>query len=102
MNDHDIARGRGEYFDVLESLQQPALVVSVSSDVLYPPREQALLARHLPHAVYKTLDTDDGHDGFLIKTGPLSRLISAFRAGLSRTAAPAEPAGRERLIAVAE
>lgn len=79
MNDFDIARGRGEYFDILESIGQPALVVSVSSDVLYPPCEQALLAKHLPNSQYRTLQTDDGHDGFLIKTGPLSALLSAFR-----------------------
>ncbi|MDZ7643683.1 MAG: homoserine O-acetyltransferase [Woeseiaceae bacterium] len=79
MNSHDLARDRGDYFDVLESLRQPALIVSVSSDVLYPPEEQQLLARHLPNARYRVLETDDGHDGFLIKTGPLARMIRAFR-----------------------
>ncbi|MDZ7771064.1 MAG: homoserine O-acetyltransferase [Woeseiaceae bacterium] len=101
MNDFDIARGRGEYFDILESIGQPALVVSVSSDVLYPPFEQALLAKHLPNSQYRTLQTDDGHDGFLIKTGPLSALLSAFR----RTAAiPGQTPARagEPLTAVAE
>lgn len=79
MNDHDIARERGEYFDVLENLRSPALIVSVRSDALYPPFEQALLARHMPNARYEVLDTDDGHDGFLIRTGLLAKLIRAFR-----------------------
>lgn len=101
MNSHDLARGRGEYFDVLESLGQPALVVSVSSDTLYPPFEQALLARYLPNATYRTLDTDDGHDGFLIKTGPLARLVAAFRDGLA--AEKRAPRGAdEQFTAVAE
>lgn len=102
MNSHDLARGRGEYFDVLEGLEQPALIVSVSSDTLYPPFEQALLARYLPNAIYRTLDTDDGHDGFLIKTGPLARLITAFRDGLEPAAARAPRGTDERLTAVAE
>lgn len=79
MNSHDLGRDRGAYFDVLESIQQPALVVSVSSDGLYPAREQDVLARHLPNSSYSVLDTDDGHDGFLIKTGPLAEMIRQFR-----------------------
>ncbi|MEX1265472.1 MAG: hypothetical protein WEA08_01025, partial [Woeseia sp.] len=101
MNDFDIARGRGEYFDILESIGQPALVVSVSSDVLYPPFEQALLAKHLPNSQYRTLQTDDGHDGFLIKTGPLSALLSAFRRSAAIPAQATARAG-ELLTAVAE
>ncbi len=79
MNDFDLSSGRGNYLDVLESIQQRALVVSVSSDILYPPHEQALLARHLPNARYEILESDYGHDGFLIQTGELSGLIREFR-----------------------
>jgi homoserine O-acetyltransferase/O-succinyltransferase len=86
MNAHDLGRDRGQYFDVLESVAQPALIVSVSSDNLYPPHEQELLARHLPNARYQLLETDDGHDGFLIKTGPLSALIGEFRRSLEPAA----------------
>ena len=82
MNTHDLARDRGPYFDVLEGIKQPVLVVSVSSDTLYPPREQQLLATHLPAARYRVLDSDDGHDGFLIKTGPLGAMVREFRAAL--------------------
>ncbi|MGH8223688.1 MAG: homoserine O-acetyltransferase MetX [Woeseiaceae bacterium] len=83
MNDHDVSRGRGNYLDVLESIRQPALVVSVSSDMLYPPHEQELLARHLPNARHARLESDFGHDGFLIQTDELARLIAAFRAELA-------------------
>lgn len=79
MNDFDLSRGRGNYIDVLESIRQKALVVSVSSDILYPAHEQALLAKHLPDARYEILDSDYGHDGFLVQTGELSKLISEFR-----------------------
>jgi homoserine O-acetyltransferase len=79
MNDFDLARGRGNYIDVLKSIRQRALVVSVSSDILYPAHEQALLAKHLPNARYEVLESDYGHDGFLVQTDELSGLISAFR-----------------------
>lgn len=79
MHTHDLALGRGPYPDILKSIKQPALVVSVSSDALYPPQEQELLARELPNAEYETLSSEHGHDGFLIETEALGRLITRFR-----------------------
>jgi homoserine O-acetyltransferase len=83
MHTHDLARGRGEYSDVLASLTQPALVVSVSSDTLYPPAEQRFLADCLPNSEYAILESAHGHDGFLIETEALGGLIRAFREGRS-------------------
>jgi homoserine acetyltransferase len=104
MNEHDIARGRGEYRDVIRSIRQRALVVSVRSDILYPPHEQQVLARNLPHASYEVLDSGDGHDGFLIESARLGRMIAEFRrsAPLEMSARPLRLARRERLSAVAE
>ncbi len=79
MHTHDLAHGRGAYPDVLKSIEQPALVVSVSSDALYPPQEQELLSRELPNAQYEILSSSHGHDGFLIETEALSQLIAKFR-----------------------
>ena len=79
MDSHDLARGRGEYAEVVGALRMPALVVSVDSDILYPPHEQEELARLLPKARYEMLHTPAGHDGFLIETDALSEMISTFR-----------------------
>ena len=79
MDSHDLARGRGEYAEVLRGLEMPALIVSVDSDILYPPREQAELAALLPNARYEMLRTPAGHDGFLIETDALSAMIVNFR-----------------------
>ena len=81
MHTHDLARGRGDYPDVLRTIEQPALVVSVSSDALYPPEEQRTLAEYLPNSKYEILDCAHGHDGFLIETETLGRMIVEFRAG---------------------
>ena len=80
MHTHDLARGRGAYPDVLAKIEQPALVVSVSTDALYPPAEQLELAEHMPNAQYKILDSQHGHDGFLIETEKLGEMIARFRA----------------------
>lgn len=79
MHTHDLARGRGEYSKVLRTIEQPALVVSVSTDALYPPEEQKVLADHLPNARYETLVSSHGHDGFLIETAALAEMIASFR-----------------------
>ncbi len=80
MHSHDLARGRGDYTEVLSSIRQPTLVVSVSSDTLYPPEEQQLLAESMPAARYEVLDCPHGHDGFLIETEELGAMIGRFRA----------------------
>lgn len=80
MDSHDLARGRGDYETVLGNITMPALVVSVDSDVLYPPREQEALASLLPAAHYEVLHTPAGHDGFLIETDALDEMLRRFRA----------------------
>ena len=84
MNEHDIAYGRGEYEAVIARIAQPALVVSISSDILYPPHEQEVLARHMPNARYEILESPHGHDGFLIQTAELAALVRDFRKGAAR------------------
>ena len=80
MHTYDLSRGRGLYEAVLAAIDQPALVVSVSSDGLYPPAEQLELVENMPNARYAVLDSLHGHDGFLIETEALGQLISRFRA----------------------
>lgn len=86
MHTHDLGRDRSDYDAVLQSITQPALVVSVSSDALYPPEEQQYLAERLPNARYEVLQSEHGHDGFLIETAALGDLIAAFRRQIRTTA----------------
>ncbi len=79
MDAHDLARGRGAYPDVLARIQQPALVVGIDSDVLYPLDEQRELARHLPQAELAVLETPHGHDAFLIELDALNEIVLAWR-----------------------
>lgn len=79
MDTHDVSRGRGGYEEVLRSIRCPALVVSIDSDVLYPPEEQAELASLIPGARLATLRSPHGHDAFLIDTKELDRMVAQFR-----------------------
>jgi len=87
MHTHDLGRDRGRYRDVLAAIRQPSLVVSVSTDTLYPPHEQLALAELLPNARHEILDSAHGHDGFLIETDGLADVISRFRASGEAVAA---------------
>ena len=79
MDTHDVARGRGDFEAVLHGIRQPALVVSIDSDVLYYPEEQEEIARLVPNARLVRLASKDGHDAFLIDVDWLSDVVSEFR-----------------------
>merc|ERR1719188_1443634 len=78
MDSHDVERGRGSYAEVLRSMAVPVLIVSISSDVLYPVSEQIELAQHIPNAEHHIIQSDEGHDGFLLEHVKLGTLIRGF------------------------
>jgi len=79
MDTHDVARGRGDFEEVLRSIRQPMLVVSIDSDVLYWPAEQREVARLVPSAKLAVMDSPHGHDAFLIDVDRLSDMVADFR-----------------------
>ncbi|MGA7614920.1 MAG: homoserine O-acetyltransferase [Thermoanaerobaculia bacterium] len=96
MDSHDLSRGRGSWESALRAIGTPALVVTIPSDVLYLPHEQEELARLLPHAELAVLDSLHGHDGFLIDTEPLNRIVLGFRTRLGATHADAGRSSRRK------
>lgn len=76
MDTHDVARERGSHADVLSRVTIPALVLGISSDVLYWPSEQQELARLLGNGRYHELESDEGHDAFLIE---FPKMVAAYR-----------------------
>ncbi|MGI9586290.1 MAG: homoserine O-acetyltransferase MetX [Acidimicrobiia bacterium] len=78
MDSHDLGRGRGPLEAILRKITTRALVVGISSDVLYPVHEVRALAEALPNARFTILDSDDGHDAFLIDTETLDATLQAF------------------------
>lgn len=87
MDSHDVGRGRGGAAAALSRVGQPVLVVSIPSDVLYPPAEQEELTRLLPQGQLATLESHHGHDAFLIDVEQLDAIVQNFRRGLELEAA---------------
>lgn len=85
MDSHDLARGRGELDAVLRGITVPALVVGIDSDVLYPLEEQSELARGLAQAELAVIESDHGHDGFLLEAEAVEARLRDFRESLRPT-----------------
>ena len=105
MDTHDVSRGRGDYEDVLRSIRQPTLVVSIDSDVLYWPWEQREVATLVPNARLAVMDSPHGHDAFLIDVDRLDGMVCDFRGreravrGHAAAEAPAGEAAIDRVYA---
>jgi homoserine O-acetyltransferase len=66
MDSHNIARGRGKTVaEVLQTIQQPVLLVGIVNDLLCPLAEIEFLDEHLPNSTLRTIQSVYGHDGFL-------------------------------------
>lgn len=78
MDSHDLGRGRGGLEHALASIQIPSLVVGIDSDILYPTVEQTYMAEHIPNAQYVEIQSEDGHDAFLIEFDQMDRIMREF------------------------
>ncbi|MCQ9384262.1 homoserine O-acetyltransferase MetX [Brevibacterium moorei] len=81
LRDHDIRRGRGDgsLRSALAGATQDFLVLSMSTDRLYPPQQVLELAQALPGRVdYATIPTRAGHDGFLTEAKQVGERLRDF------------------------
>ena len=78
MENHNIERGRTNAKEVLSTVKCNTLVLGISSDYLYPLEEQQLLAKLIPHSLFVEIDSDYGHDGFLIENEQITKILSTF------------------------
>ncbi|AHJ99304.1 homoserine O-acetyltransferase MetX [Hymenobacter swuensis] len=78
MDTHHVGRGRGGVQAALGRIRARTLVLGITSDVLFPPSEQQLLARYIRGAMYAEMDSRYGHDGFLIETAQITHFLERF------------------------
>lgn len=81
LDTHDLARDRD--FDnsiekALNSIEQPTLVVGITSDGLFTFSEQQLLAKHIPNSEFHKIDSPEGHDAFLLEFAEMNNLLLKF------------------------
>jgi homoserine O-acetyltransferase len=82
MDLHDIGRGRGGVDAAVARVRAPGLVVSITSDVLYPTYQQEQMRDALIAAGascdYHLIDSPQGHDGFLLETDRIGPIVADF------------------------
>jgi homoserine O-acetyltransferase/O-succinyltransferase len=79
MDSHNIACGRsGDLQAVLKNIKQRTLVIGISSDILCPLVEQRFLANNIPNATIITIDSDYGHDGFMVESKIISQHLAEW------------------------
>jgi homoserine O-acetyltransferase len=71
MNSHDVGRDRGGVEEALRTVTATTLVLGIDSDRLFPVDGQHRIARSIPNTLdghdAVVLNSDFGHDGFLIE-----------------------------------
>jgi homoserine O-acetyltransferase/O-succinyltransferase len=76
MDSHNIARNRYNNLQQALKMVQPAtLVIGINSDILCPVEEQQVLADNIPQATLAVIDSEYGHDGFMVEVGKITTLI---------------------------
>lgn len=97
MDSHDLGRGRGGVAVALRAITCPTLIISIDTDVLFPTEEQSILSRHIPNARLDVMQSDYGHDGFLVETPTIGKLLADFLADQLRIDAGTKHAYTEGL-----
>jgi homoserine O-acetyltransferase len=79
MDTHDLARGRRSLADAVARIQVPVVTASISTDILYPPHQQAqihdLVTASGGDSRYEMIENPHGHDGFLLAADEIGELL---------------------------
>lgn len=79
MDTHHIARNRNASIDeLLKTMQQPTLIIGISSDILCPVVEQQHMAAVIPDATFIEVDSVYGHDGFMVETQKIAAAFNSW------------------------
>lgn len=75
---HNIGRGRGGLQAALDTLTMPAILIGLTTDIVFTPAEMRALAASLPDCRYAEIASPLGHDGFLTEHRQLNDLLTPF------------------------
>ena len=76
VDSQNVGRHRGGVANALAQIKAKSIVISITSDGLFPPSESSEWAKHIPHAEYYEIESRFGHDGFLLETEQITKILS--------------------------
>ncbi|KAI0206528.1 homoserine O-acetyltransferase [Astrocystis sublimbata] len=104
LDTHDVSRYRAESIpEALALIEQPTLVLGIESDGLFTFAEQEELAEHIKDARLEKINSQEGHDAFLLQFEQVNRYILEFLNEklpdiMSRSGEPVEEASVGQLL----
>lgn len=75
MDSHNVSRNRSSLAEALGKIKAKTIIIGIRSDVLFPPVEQEILAEYIPQSTLHFIESDYGHDGFLLETKQLTTIL---------------------------
>lgn len=76
IDSHNVARGRDRSEEeLLGAIRARTAVIAISTDLLFPADQIRRMSRCIPAAEFHLIDSDFGHDGFLIEHVKLNSII---------------------------
>ena len=85
MDAHNVGRNQASIEEALKKISAKTLVIGITSDILFPIIEQQFISKCISKAQLKTIDSDFGHDGFLVENEQLCQHIFEFMHPLKKT-----------------
>lgn len=80
MSSHDISRGRGTVDEALSRVTATALILGITTDRLFPVADQERIAAGISTSLTGdrpiVIESDFGHDGFLIESGKVGAAVA--------------------------
>ena len=78
MDSHQVGRNRNQAKAALRRITARALIISISSDLLFPEAEQRFLTENIPGARFHSIVSNYGHDGFLLEFEQIENAVIQF------------------------
>lgn len=78
MNQHDIGQDYDSWQQACQTLTMPILILSFEKDLIYEPIQIKKCSEQLSNCSYHHIETNFGHDGFLVEFEKWGHIISHF------------------------
>ena len=79
VDSQNVGRHRGGVAKALAQITAQSIVISITSDGLFPPAESREWAKHIPAAKYYEIESRFGHDGFLLETNQITNILQQLQ-----------------------
>lgn len=83
LDSHDLGRDRPGLEFALQQIESKTLIIAIESDLLFNVGEHNFLNEHIKNSTLEMINSDYGHDGFLLEYKKIHHLIIKFYANHS-------------------